>query len=78
MKKALTIFVVVLGVLHLTGNVLMHINYNPETGKPFSSVGWDNTQRAILWLMTVLGLMMFVLARVLWKEIEETERIKNL
>lgn len=77
MKKALAIFVVVLGVLHLTGNVLMHINYNPETGKEFTTVGWDTNQRIILWMMTGMGLVLFVIARILWKEAVNNNSTNN-
>lgn len=77
MKKALAIFVVVLGVLHLTGNVCMHINYNPETSKPFTSIGWDTNQRIILSMMTVMGLVLFVIARILWKEAVNNNSTNN-
>ena len=68
MKKLLIIILGLIGLLNLVGNVFMQMNYNPETGQPFSSVSWDATQRTILVFMAIGSLFILWVARFIWKE----------
>lgn len=68
MRKAAAIILGLVGLLNLVGNVFMQINYNPETNQPFTSVGWDGTQRTILILIAIGSICVLFVVRFMWQE----------